>query len=81
MGRCGSDHVWSGQTCIREAGHEGYCYGKARRNPQGAICRAHWLSVNGKFKSHHWYEMKFPANASKGIEFPKGAGDGDDGQG
>jgi hypothetical protein len=62
--KCPSIHLWSGQQCIREAGHDGYCHGKATRG-NGTITRAHRQSVNGKFKSHHWYETKYPTNARK----------------
>jgi hypothetical protein len=67
--KCPSVHKWSDTPCIREAGHEGYCYGKATRNRRdGTITRAHWTSKNGVFKSHHWYETKYPTNAARGGE-------------
>lgn len=60
--RCPSIHIWSDQRCIRMAGHDGYCYGKAQ--PGSAIIRrAEWISENGKFKSHHQYAMIYPRNA------------------
>lgn len=62
--KCPSIHLWSGQQCIREAGHDGYCHGKAVHGSlYGSFTRTHWHSVNGKFKSHHWYETKYPTNA------------------
>lgn len=61
-GRCQSVHVWSDQQCVRNAGHDGYCYGKAQ--PGSAILRrAEWISENGKFKSHHQYATIYPRNA------------------
>lgn len=62
MDRCPSIHIWSDQRCVRKAGHDGYCYGKAQ--PGSAIIRrAEWLSENGKFKSHHQYATIYPRNA------------------
>ena len=64
--RCKSIHKHTDQKCIRASGHDGYCYSKAERNRKsGTITRAHWWSVNGVFKSHHWYETKYPTNAAK----------------
>jgi len=64
MSKCPSVHQWSDAKCIREAGHDGYCYSKAVRNKtDGTITRTHWLSKDGKFRSHHWYETKYPSNA------------------
>lgn len=63
--RCPSIHKWSDQMCIRESGHDGYCWGKSQRNAaQGTIIRAVWCSVNGVFKSHHQYDTKYPTNAA-----------------
>lgn len=64
--RCPSIHKWSDAKCSREAGHDGYCYTRAvRSRSDGSINRTHWLSENGVFKSHHWYEKKYPRNAAK----------------
>lgn len=66
MSHCNSIHAHTGQQCIRQEGHDGYCYGKAERNAKsGTVTRAHWWSINGQFKSHHWYETKYPTNASR----------------
>lgn len=65
--KCPSVHIWSDQKCIRASGHDGYCYGKAIRGGQ-TITRTHWMSVNGVFKSHHWYETKYPTNMWKSAE-------------
>lgn len=67
--RCPSIHKWSDQQCIRECGHEGVCYSKAVRSPSdGTITRAEWHSVNGKFKSHHQYDTKYPRNARREVK-------------
>jgi hypothetical protein len=66
MNKCPSVHIWSDAKCIREAGHDGYCYSKAVRNKtNGTITRAWWSSKGGAFKSHHCYETKYPTNAVK----------------
>lgn len=63
MPKCPSVHKWSDQRCIREAGHDGLCWGKAQRGAFGTITRAQWHSVNGVFRSHHTYDTKYPSNA------------------
>jgi hypothetical protein len=63
MKRCTSVHIWSDAKCIREEGHDGYCYCKAVKGSGGTFTRIHWWSKNGKFKSHHWYETLYPTNA------------------
>lgn len=60
--RCPSIHAWSDQQCIRKAGHDGYCYGKAHPG-SGILRRAEWISERGKFKSHHQYATIYPRNA------------------
>lgn len=62
QGRCPSVHIWSDQQCIRQAGHDGFCYGKAQAG-SAIIRRAEWISENGKFKSHHQYATIYPRNA------------------
>lgn len=63
---CPSVHIWSGQRCIRERGHDGVCWGKSQRCSRGAITRAEWVSIDGQFKSHHQYDTKYPTNAHRG---------------
>lgn len=53
---CPSIHAHTGQQCVQPAGHSGYCSGKYQPNAAGGTTRAHWHSVDGVFKSHHWYE-------------------------
>lgn len=61
-GRCPSVHIWSDMQCIRQAGHDGFCYGKAQAG-SAIIRRAEWVSENGKFKSHWRYTTIYPRNA------------------
>lgn len=64
--KCPSVHKWSDQRCSLKAGHDGYCCGKMRRDGRsGTMTRTWWLSKDGVFKSHHWYETKYPTNAKK----------------
>lgn len=55
---CPSIHVWSDAKCVREHGHDGYCRSEVVFTKDGEIKRTHWLSVNGVFKSHYWYEQR-----------------------
>lgn len=61
---CPSVHLWSGVRCIRALGHDGLCWSKAVRG-NGFITRIEWRSENGKFKSHHQYDSKYPTNARR----------------
>ena len=61
--QCPSVHKMNGQRCIREAGHDGYCWSKAQRGI-GCITRAEWSSENGRFTSHYQYNTKYPANTA-----------------
>ena len=63
--QCPSVHIWSGQRCIKVAGHDGICCGKMQPSPR-AFCstRAEWYSENGEFKSHHRYHSIYGRNMS-----------------
>jgi len=64
--KCPSIHKWSDLRCTLESGHGGYCCSKAMRNPaNGTFTRVWWFSKNGVFKSHYWYETKYPINAKR----------------
>ena len=65
---CPSVHKWSGQRCIRPLDHDGLCWGNSQRGESGTITRAEWRSVSGKFKSHHQYDTRYPANAPGGTQ-------------
>ncbi len=67
MAKCPSIHKWSGLQCIRAAGHEGMCWGKATRGVCGTITRAVWRSIGGVFRSHHTYETRYPSSAKRGV--------------
>lgn len=66
--RCPSVHKWSDLGCIRDAGHDGLCWGPSQRGESGTITRAEWTSDNGVFKSHHQYATIYPANANRRIK-------------
>ena len=71
MKRCQGIHIWSDQKCIREAGHDGPCWGKSQPSrSDGTITRAEWYSnPDGSFKGHYQYVTTYPPNAASKRAF------------
>lgn len=65
MSKCGIKHALGGQTCNREAAHEGNCRCKAERGRTGTVTFSEWVSRDGKFHRHVGYRTIYPKNATR----------------
>lgn len=65
MSKCGIKRGFHDGTCIREAGHDGYCRCKAERMAGGSIMYSEWVSKDGKFHRHVGYQSIYPANTKR----------------
>lgn len=63
--KCGIQHGFGDQICVRKKGHEGLCRCKAERGGGGTITYLEWLSKYGKFYRHVGYRTIYPANAKR----------------
>lgn len=63
--RCGIQHMIPEITCIREAGHGGFCRSRSYRGTGGTVTFTEWESREGKFHSHVGYQTIHPPNAAR----------------